>query len=181
MPHSLREICASGLCCSTCRDPGAIAWRRSLAKAFILPPGAPDFECPQGLPWGGGGSYELRVASSELAKRNSELGAQHSALGAAPDYGPCEECRHERYRADGGHGCKLIDHGKPCMLTRLIRQDGPWPAECPRGGRAATADLRAMRRADSQRRPADPPDFSVPDGAEVAVARAVSAWPVLSD
>jgi len=64
-------------------------------------------------------------------RRSSATSADSPGV-MAMDYGPCEECRHERYRADGGHGCKLLEHGKPCTLARLIRQGGPWPAGCPR-------------------------------------------------
>ena len=39
--------------CGTCRNQEAgRGWREALAKAFELPEGAPDFECPHGLPWG---------------------------------------------------------------------------------------------------------------------------------
>lgn len=39
--------------CTTCRDlEGGRAWRQSLATAFELPPGAPDFQCPHDRPWG---------------------------------------------------------------------------------------------------------------------------------
>jgi len=45
--------CHARVHCGTCRSrEEGRGWRESLAKAFELPPGAPDFDCPHGLPWG---------------------------------------------------------------------------------------------------------------------------------
>jgi hypothetical protein len=45
--------CRSGGHCRTCRDlKDGRAWRLSLAAAFALPSGTPDFACPHGRPWG---------------------------------------------------------------------------------------------------------------------------------
>jgi hypothetical protein len=50
---SLNILCAAKTHCPTCRNREAgRTWRESLATAFKLPAGAPDFECPHGLPWG---------------------------------------------------------------------------------------------------------------------------------
>ncbi len=45
--------CQTRVHCVTCRDlEGGREWRESLGKAFKLPKGAPDFECPHSIEWG---------------------------------------------------------------------------------------------------------------------------------
>ena len=47
------EHCVLEAHCTLCRAFNAgHSWRASLAKVFELPPGAPDFACPHGKPWG---------------------------------------------------------------------------------------------------------------------------------
>jgi hypothetical protein len=49
----LSSICDAVVHCGACRDrEGGRAWRESLAKAFAVPAGWPDCECPLGRPWG---------------------------------------------------------------------------------------------------------------------------------
>ncbi len=46
------EACTSGTHCSTCRDrEGGRSFRIGLARAFVLPDDAPEFECPHGKKW----------------------------------------------------------------------------------------------------------------------------------
>lgn len=45
--------CRSGLICGKCRDrEGGRALRAGLGRTLEVPPGAPDYECPLGRPWG---------------------------------------------------------------------------------------------------------------------------------
>lgn len=48
----LNVLCDMEYGCETCRDPAETEWRQSLGVAYELPPGAPDFVCPRGKPWG---------------------------------------------------------------------------------------------------------------------------------
>lgn len=48
----LKVLCDVEYGCETCRDPSQTEWRQSLGVAYELPPGAPDFACPRGKPWG---------------------------------------------------------------------------------------------------------------------------------
>ena len=53
MALALQIICEGRQHCATCRDlDGGREWRSDLAKAFTLPPDAPDFACPHGFVWG---------------------------------------------------------------------------------------------------------------------------------
>ncbi len=47
------QHCQLRVHCRACRDlDGGRAFRNSIAEHYELPPGAPDFECPLGVPWG---------------------------------------------------------------------------------------------------------------------------------
>lgn len=67
-PWGTSAACRSRRHCRTCRDrDGGRAWRAALAATFALPPGAPDFDCPHGIPWDGAAAPAAEVAAARLA------------------------------------------------------------------------------------------------------------------
>lgn len=51
IPWTTTPWCTQRLRCADCRDPLNVAFRKSLSRAYLLPPDAPEFACPNGLPW----------------------------------------------------------------------------------------------------------------------------------
>ena len=53
-PFPKSENCIGLEQCPTCRaqTKAGSTFRASLGRAFVLPSGSPDFECPHGRPWG---------------------------------------------------------------------------------------------------------------------------------
>ncbi len=46
-------VCPTGEHCAFCRDrERGRGFRESMARSFVLPDGAPDFDCPSGHAWG---------------------------------------------------------------------------------------------------------------------------------
>lgn len=67
--------CKSSAHCRQCRQlEQGRPWRGSLAKAFTLPPGAPDFACPYGKPWGHVPPPDPDVHRDRDAKKSRGLG-----------------------------------------------------------------------------------------------------------
>ncbi len=74
--------------CQTCRaqTEAGRAFRVSLGQAFMLPPGAPDFPCPHGRPWGYAGEWLPDMPSRGLGDTVAKI---THALGIMP----CGGCR----------------------------------------------------------------------------------------
>lgn len=134
------DICASGRHCPTCRDrEGARPWRTALGQAFELPPGAPDFECPLGRPWG----YASAGAPVPPATHSAMNGHAADAMAAAvvdqttqqARRDICDDCPEHVSREYDLLACRLIQHGAPCAYTRAVEQGqcplDRWPALQP--------------------------------------------------
>src|SRR4051812_11644960 len=89
-------ICRGGTICSACRDKeNGRALRSSLAAAYSLPEGAPDFACPEGKGWAADGSPQPAPAPAESAKpsgcgckRNRPLSATPPTSDSTPQASP---------------------------------------------------------------------------------------------
>lgn len=69
-------LCRTQSFCEKCRDrESGRDWRGSLAAAYVLPDGAPDFDCPYGVAWGGGPDLDrtTSMALRELVEARSKL------------------------------------------------------------------------------------------------------------
>lgn len=108
------QLCLSGAFCSSCRalETGK-RQRRTLARSYRLPPGAPDFPCPHGRPWSDDEEpHRDDRCSNEIERR--------VVCGVCPNY----IAREERQT------CRLF-RGADCSYDRAMITGGPWPDECP--------------------------------------------------
>jgi hypothetical protein len=89
LPLSNSSLCKSRRHCVVCRDQSQTSWRLSLTAVYSVP-GAPDFNCPFGLPWGFDGDGRLAGDSPDGKLR----GAGDVIAGAAKAIGikPCGGC-----------------------------------------------------------------------------------------
>jgi len=81
-------VCDAGAHCATCRDRAASAWRASLCAALPCPPGAPDFACPRGKPWGW---RPAPAPASDVPQRAAPPSPAAGAAGVAESAAPAGE------------------------------------------------------------------------------------------
>ncbi len=101
--------CIDHVHCATCRNlEGGRKWRESLTKAFKLPEGKVDFDCPHGVPWNPTEDQlpepaRLPVRKKTLTDRVIEL---------------CQKCSLD--------GCSLKNKAlhHPCTVRRIIEGNG---------------------------------------------------------
>lgn len=136
--------CWSGVHCGFCRNrESGRDWRLSLGKVFELPPGAPDFECPHGKPWGyvpPPGSIATPTASADRSPAAAGESPGVAALNAELDaWELCDSCDFQDWPSGAARNCRLIPGCSPCTLGSRLRNGGPWPQNCPRAGSALDA------------------------------------------
>jgi hypothetical protein len=130
--------------CYTCRNREAgRPWRISLGKVFELPPGAPDFSCPHGKPWGYQPPPEARGVLNPTLTPTQAASVQPGASAGPSRPVPadndldawelCDSCDNQVWISGSPRGCKLLENGTPCALGKCWRGEWPWPDGCPRG------------------------------------------------
>lgn len=111
----LKVFCDTRYGCESCRDPANTEWRAELSQVFVLPPDAPDFECPYGLKWGQGNA--ITAPKSHAAPTDND--------NSGPDYEQrkqlrlelCAECPEETMVGELS-ACKLLGNcnKRPCAV-----------------------------------------------------------------
>ncbi len=85
-------VCPTGEHCAFCRNKeGGRSFRANMAKRFIMPNGAPDFECPSGHAWG---AAPEKPAPKPAPSRG--LGDTIAKITSAVGIKPCGGCARRR-------------------------------------------------------------------------------------